>query len=120
MGYRAHVSRKRIVEYGEGIFNHCSQKLADFLYELKDEYDETDFNPLCIDDEYGGVKDEWEIDREWLEGVVKYIKENKNLKDIAFSDYTYGDVVTNFEYWLDQSANKDNFTYPELVYLTWF
>lgn len=119
MGYRVHINKKRIVEYGEGVFNHCSQDLADFLYDLKNEM-ETDYDPFCIDDDFGGLKDEWEINREWFEDAVKYIKENKNLKNIAFNDYTYGDVVTNFEYWLDRSENKDNFTYPEWVYLTWF
>jgi len=119
MGYRAHVNRKKIVEYGEGIFNHCSQDLADFLYELKDEI-ETDYNPFCLDDEWGGLKDEWEIEREWLENAVKYIKENYNLKDIAFGDYAYGDIITNFEYWLDQTCIEDDFSDPSFVYLTWF
>ena len=120
MGYRAHVNRKRIIEYGEGIFNHCQQDLAVFLYELKDKMN-PEYCPFNIDDDWDGVlKDEWEIEREWLENAVKYIKENMDLKDIAFHDYTFGDVVTNFEYWLDQSENKDNFTYPEFVYLTWF
>lgn len=119
MGYRAHVNKKRIVEYGEGVFNHCTQDLADFLYDLKNEM-ETDYDPFCIDDEWGGLKYEWEIEKEWLEGAVVYIKDNKVLSDIAFGDYTYGDVATNFEYWLDQSENKDNFTYPDWIYLTWF
>lgn len=119
MGYRAHVNRKRIVEYGKGVFNHCSQDLANFLFDLKDKM-ETDYNPFCLDDEWGGLKDEWEIEREWLENAIKYIKENYNLKDNAFNDYTYGDVITNFEYWLDQSKNKENFSDSDFVYLTWF
>ena len=119
MGYRAHIYKKKIVEYGEGIFNHCSQDLADFLYELNNEGDISDY-PFCIEDENGYLKEDWEIEREWLEDAIKYIKENKNLKDIAFNDYTYGDVITNFEYWLDQSENKENFSDSNFVYLTWF
>lgn len=119
MGYRAHVSKKRVVEYGEGVFNHCTQALSDFIYSLKDEM-ETDYSPFCIDDEWGGIKEEWEIEREWLEKAIEYMKENKNLKDIAFNDYTYGDIITNFEYWLDQSNNKENFSDSYFVYLTWF
>lgn len=121
MGYRAYVNKKRIVEYGEGVFNYCSQDLADFLYQLKDEMIE-DFNycPFAIDDDFGGLKDEWEIEKEWLEGAIKYMKENKKPDDEAFSGYTYRNIIDNFEYWLDESKEKDNFSDSDFVYVNWF
>ena len=119
MGYRAHVNKKRIVEYGEGIFNHCTHALSDFIYSLKDEM-KTDYVPFCIDDEWGGIKEDWEIEREWLENAVKYIKENKNLNDTAFNSYSYQNIIDNFNYWLEESSNEDNFSDFYYVYLTWF
>ena len=119
MGYRAHVNSKRIVKYGEGVFNHCSQDLSDFLYDLKNEM-ETDYDPFCIDDEFGGLREDWEIEREWLEEAIEYMKEDKNSEDEAFNGYTYKNIIDNFQYWLDESKEKDNFTYPDFVYLTWF
>ena len=125
MGYRAHVNKKHIVEYGEGIFNHCSQALADFLYDLKIEMNETkkeeylfDY-PFYIDDEYNGMREDWEIEKEWLEKAIKFIK-TKPQNDVAFDSYTYKEVITNFQYWLDETENKENFSNPDYVYVSWF
>ena len=126
MGYRAHVNRKRIVEYGEGVFNHCSQDLADFLYDLKDKMNETEKEeylfgyPFFIDDEFGGMREDWEIERKWLEEAVDYIRNNKNPDDEAFNEYTYRNIIDNFEYWLHESKEKDNFSDSDFVYINWF
>ena len=65
MGYWARVNKKRIVEYDEGVFNNCSQNLADFLYDLKYEM-ESNYAPFYIEDEFGGSLRDWEIERLWL------------------------------------------------------
>jgi hypothetical protein len=126
MGYRAHVNSKRILGYCEGVFNNCSQDLADFQYDLQNEMNETEKEeylfdyPFCIDNEFGDLRETWEIEREWLESAVKYIKENKDPEDETFYGYTYKNIIGIFQYWLDESKEKDNFSDPSFVYLTWF
>ena len=139
MGYRAHVNKKRIVEYSNNeYFNWQCSELNEYIHQLKEDMDEyyeennqadmmSYYDPFVTEDEYGGVKDEWEIYREWLEQAVLYL-DVQILKgkgeDIAFGDgdnaYTLEYVRNAFDTWLKESSNKDNFTYPEFVYISWF
>jgi len=141
MGYRAHVNKKKIIEYSDNAyFNWNTQHLVDYLHDLKDNMynyaidnnienmqDICNCDPFIIEDEYGGTKDEWEIYRDWLEQAVLYL-DVQILKgkgeDIAFGDndnaFTLEYVRNAFAYWLEETKNKENFTYPEWVYLTWF
>ena len=64
--------------------------------------------------------EDWEIEKEWLEVAIEYLKKNKNSEDEAFNGYTYKDIIDNFQYWLDESDKKENFSDPTFVYITWF
>ena len=123
MAYSAHVRKKMIIEnHSYGYFDYHQSELVDFLYKLKDEMSEEEwtYDPFVIEDEYGGSLREWEIDREWLEETVKYIEKMKSIDDTAFDQYTYGYVLDAFNIWLEKTSDKENFTYPEFVYISWF
>ena len=141
MGYRAHIYKKKIVEYSDNeYFNWQCSELNEYINQLKEDMldyaednniesmiDVCTCDPFDTEDEYGGVLGEWEIYREWLEQAVLYL-DVQIIKgkgdDIAFGDgdnaYTLEYVRNAFDSWLKESSNKDNFTYPEFVYISWF
>ena len=48
------------------------------------------------------------------------MKENKNSEDEAFNGYTYKNIIDNFQYWLEEKKEKDNFSDSDFVYVNWF
>ena len=124
MGYRAHIYKKKIVEYSDNeYFNWQCSELNEYIHQLKEDMDEyyadnnqedmmCCYDPFVTEDEYGGVLGEWEIYREWLEQAVLYL-DVQILKgkgeDIAFGDcdnaYTLEYVRNAFDSWLKESSN---------------
>ena len=121
MGYRAHVNKKRIVEYSDsGYFNWSATELDDYFHYLFEKlYNGEDAYPFWTQDENGTLLWEWEIERSFLIDAIKYLK-SQPKDDIAFCDYTNEYIVMAFEYWLSQTENKDNFSNSDFVYISWF
>ena len=120
MGYSAHVNTKRIIECSrDGYFNYSSQELNEYLNELNNIVNEDSLDyPLYTEDEYGGLLWEWEIEKEFLENCIEYLKK-QNPNDYAFLSYTNEYVISAFKSWLKDSENKDNYSNPDFVYLRW-
>ena len=120
MGFRAHVYTKKIVETSsDGYFNWEQDGLNDFLCSLREEIDYDGDDPLYTEDGYGEILNEWEIEKNFLEEAIEFMKKKKP-NDIAFCDYTYAEVIKIFKSWLKDSENEENFSYPYYIYLSWF
>jgi hypothetical protein len=114
MGYRAHVNRKRIIEYDDGEYNHGIEELGSYLEEACGE------DPSLNIRDDAGFKDEWEIGKAALHKAIAYTLENYYPEEVVFGDYTADDLVLTFERWMKISSNKENYSCPDFVYVSWF
>lgn len=124
MGYRAHVFKKRIVEYyNKEYFNYCPDKLSEFLQEVHYEMEEAGFyketTPFVFIDEDYNSHAEWEIDKTWLTKAVEWLS-NEDADAIAFDEYTIGEVIDAFETWINVTDDNGDFTYPDTIYVEWW
>ena len=109
MSFTAHIRTKSKIEYGSRFFNHEQ-------YELKKFIEESGFNVYAP--EYN--EDYWEIDRDQLEGLVKYIDETYNDNEECFGGYTREDLISIFNKWLEETSNRSNFDFPDTINIDWF
>lgn len=107
MRYKLHQRTKNIVEYtNETLFNHLYNDLFDFLRE-------------CDVSIYENG-DNWEIQVSELEKAIEYLG-NCEQDKIVFDKLTAKELKETFEKWIETNEkNKDNFTYPDYIYLDWF
>lgn len=106
MGNKLHQRTKNIVEYSnETLFTNLNSDLFDFLKE-------------CDVNVYGN-EDNWEIQVSELEKAIEYLG-NCEQDKIVFDKYTAKELKKTFEKWIKVNENKDNFTYPDYIYLDWF
>lgn len=113
MSYKAHLLEEKKVQYDTGVFNHCYEELADFI------------NSECensnIYNEFGYVKDQWEIPINDFKKMITNIEENFEPEEYIIKDYTVEDCQIIFKHWLNLAEkNRENYTDPDYIYIEWF
>ena len=114
MGYRANIRTKSIIEYGGCYFKYMKGELAEFLKEeCPSFYDGS--GPW--DDNLGEC---WEVLRDDVIKMIDNIRSNSDPEEELMDEYTAKELIEIFESWLEQTSKKDNFNYPEYIYIDWF
>lgn len=115
MGYRMYVRTKSIISYSNiSYFNQCSEGIGNFLQKHCESFYTNDEGSA------------WEINRQDLQELVTKMKEwiKTNPNDICVcnnnQEYTNTEVLSILLDILKATENKENFDYPDIIFLDWF
>lgn len=112
MGYRLHYLTKRITKTEGGYFSHSFAEVAKIISDY--------CNDAVMYDENGYLLENWEIPRDDFEKMVKDISAEYEPNEILFDDCTCEYFVDVCKTILKNTANRDDFTYPDWIYIEWF